>query len=168
MTATHSVGNGDTVFDLEAFLYREADLLDSWRLENWLELFLPDGTYEMPTTDAPDGSPDTALHFIADTMVVLKGRVMRLMSPDGYAESPHARTRRFISNVRLVEAEGDIVRLAANFMIARMKKGAQDMFIGHYDHLLKAESDGTFRFQRRRSILDLEALRPQRSVSIII
>ena len=154
--------------DLESFLYYEADLLDSWRLEDWLELFLPDGTYEVPTTDAPDGSPDTALHFISDQMTVLKGRVMRLMSPDGYAESPHARTRRLISNVRLVETDGDMVRLAANFIIARMKKGAQDLFIGHYDHLLKAEADGSFRFQRRRSVLDLEALRPQRSVSIII
>ena len=168
MIAMASVINGITAADLETFLYDEADLLDSWRLEDWLELFLPDGTYEVPTTDAPDGSPDTALHFVADTMTVLKGRVNRLMSPEGYAESPHARTRRFISNVRLVEANGETIRLAANFMIARMKKGAQDMFVGHYDHLLKTIGDGEFRYQRRRAILDLEALRPQRSVSIII
>ena len=42
------------------------------------------------------------------------------------------------------------------------------MFIGHYDHLLTTTEDGALRYQRRRSILDLEALRPQRSVSIII
>jgi p-cumate 2,3-dioxygenase beta subunit len=168
MSATVNAANGVTAAELETFLYHEADLLDSWRLEDWLELFLPDGTYEVPTTDAPDGSPDVALHFIADTMTVLKGRVNRLMSPDGYAESPHARTRRFISNVRLIEAGGDTVRLAANFMIARMKKGAQDLFIGHYDHLLRTTGGGQLRFQRRRSVLDLETLRPQRSVSIII
>jgi p-cumate 2,3-dioxygenase beta subunit len=168
MTAKASTANDITAADLETFLYDEADLLDSWRLEDWLELFLPDGTYEVPTTDAPDGSPDTALHFVADTMTVLKGRVGRLMSPDGYAESPPARTRRFISNVRLLEADSGTIRLAANFMIARMKKGAQDMFIGHYDHLLKVVDDGELRYQRRRSVLDLEALRPQRSVSIII
>lgn len=168
MTAAAAGTPTVTVSNLESFLYHEADLLDSWRLEDWLELFLPDGTYEVPTTDAPDGSPESALHFVADTMTVLKGRVNRLTSPDGYAESPHARTRRFISNVRLVEAEGDMVRLAANFMIARLKKGAQDLFIGHYDHRLKVAGNGELRFQRRRSILDLEALRPQRSVSIII
>ncbi len=164
MTAAAAV----TASDLESFLYREADLLDSWRLRDWLELFLPDGTYEVPTTDAPGGAPDSALHLVADTMTVLRGRVNRLTSPDGYAESPPARTRRFVSNVRLVEAEGDTVRLAANFMIARMRKGAQDLFVGRYDHRLKVADDGGLRFRRRRSILDLEALRPQRSVSIII
>lgn len=168
MSGPASAGTGVTAADLEAFLYDEADLLDSWRLAEWLALFLPDATYEVPTTDAPDGSPHTTLHFVADTMTVLAGRVNRLMSPDGYAESPHARTRRFISNVRLIEADGGTIRLAANFMIARMKKGAEDLFIGHYDHTLKTTPEGEFRFQRRRSILDLEALRPQRSVSIII
>ncbi|MBH63373.1 MAG: p-cumate dioxygenase [Alphaproteobacteria bacterium] len=167
MSGPASAANGITTAELETFLYDEADLLDSWRLEEWVELFLPDGTYEVPTTDAPEGSPSTALHFVAESMTVLRGRVSRLMSADGYAESPHARTRRLVSNVRLLEVDGDSVRLAANFIIARMKNGAQDLFIGHYDHLLKI-MDGEFRFQRRRSILDLEALRPQRSVSIII
>jgi p-cumate 2,3-dioxygenase beta subunit len=167
MSGPTSATNGITAADLETFLYEEAELLDSWCLEEWLEWFLPDGTYEVPTTDAPTGSPSTALHFVADSMTVLRGRVNRLISSDGYAESPHARTRRFVSNVRLIEIDHDCVRLAANFMIARMKKGAQDMFIGHYDHLLKIV-DGKIRFQRRRSILDLEALRPQRSISIII
>jgi len=82
-------------------------------------------------------------------------------------EGTHARTRRFVSNVRLIEVDDDYVRLAANFMIVRMKKRTQDMFIGHYDHLLKIV-DGKIRFQRRRSILDLKALRLQRSISIII
>ena len=168
MTAKAGAASGITTADLESFLYHEADLLDSWRLEDWLGLFLPDATYEVPTTDAPDGSPHTALHFVADTMVVLKGRVNRLKSPDGYAESPPARTRRLISNVRRIETGDETIRLAANFMIARMKKGAQDMFIGHYDHLSTTTEDGALRYQRRRSILDLEALRPQRSVSIII
>ena len=168
MIAKGSAASGITASDLEGFLYHEADLLDSWRLDDWLELFLPDATYEVPTTDAPDGSPHTALHFVADTMVVLTGRVNRLMSPDGYAENPHARTRRFISNVRRIETDDGTIRLAANFLIARMKKGAQDMFVGHYDHLLTTMVDGALRYQRRRAVLDLEALRPQRSVSIII
>ena len=120
MTAKAGAASGITTADLESFLYHEADLLDSWRLEDWLGLFLPDATY-----DAPDGSPHTALHFVADTMVVLKGRVNRLKSPDGYAESPPARTRRLISNVRRIETGDETIRLAANFMIARMKKGAR-------------------------------------------
>ena len=168
MSAAASAANGVSVTDLEAFLYREADLLDAWQLEEWLELFLPNATYEVPTTDAPDGAPDTSLHFIADSMVVLRGRVTRLMSPEGYAESPHARTRRFISNVQLVDVDGDAMRVSANFLISRMKKGAQDTFIGRYEHLLGFAGSGEFRFMRRRAVLDLEALRPQRSVSIIL
>ena len=45
---------------IEEFLYAEADLLDNWRLSEWLALFDPEATgYFMPTTDLPDGDPAT-------------------------------------------------------------------------------------------------------------
>ena len=52
---------------IEEFLFNEADLLDQWRLPEWLELFTDDATYEVPCTDLPaDASPDTNLFYIAD------------------------------------------------------------------------------------------------------
>lgn len=161
-------GAGDLSRDVERFFYWEADLLDEWKLDEWLALFLPDATYEVPTTDKLDGDPAANLFIIADTLPVLRGRVERLKSVFAYAESPRARTRRFVSNVRVIEAADDTLIAVANFMVARMKNGATDTYIGRYEYTLKHAADGSFRFRRRRALLDLEALRPMGKISIIL
>ena len=163
---------------VEDFLYLEADLLDSWRLDDWLELFADDAVYEVPATDALDGDPAENLFIIADTMEVLRGRVKRLKNVQAYAESPKSRTRRIVSNVRILGAGGGTVELTANFHISRVRRGTVDTFIGRYDHLLvdrlaggpdlDAAGDARFVFRRRRALLDLDALRPQGKISFIL
>ena len=67
----HSVSRSD----VEDFLFTEADLLDQWRLPEWLTLFTDDAKYEVPCTDLPpDASPDTNLFYIADDRVRLGER----------------------------------------------------------------------------------------------
>ena len=45
--------------EVEDFLFAEAELLDEWRLPEWLELFTDDAIYYVPATDlAVDASPD--------------------------------------------------------------------------------------------------------------
>ena len=39
--------------DVEDFLFAEAELLDEWRLPEWLELFTDDAIYYVPATDLP-------------------------------------------------------------------------------------------------------------------
>lgn len=167
-SAAQNPHGGDLAREVERFFYWEADLLDGWRLDEWLALFLPEATYEVPTTDEPDGDPAANLFIIADSLPVLRGRVERLKSVYAYAESPRARTRRFITNVRVLSAEDDGLVAVANFMVARMKNGATDTYIGRYEYTLRRQADGSFRFLRRRAILDLEALRPAGKISIIL
>src|SRR5687767_3197153 len=81
---------------VEDFLYQEADLLDAWRLDEWLALFIADARYVVPTTDLPDGDPQKDLVFIDDDMVRLRARVERLKSRHAHREYPSSRTRRFI------------------------------------------------------------------------
>lgn len=153
--------------DVESFLYREAALLDDWRLDDWLGLFLPEATYEIPTTDVPDGTPGRDLFIVADDLTVLRGRVGRLKSVHGYSESPRSRTRHFVSNVQAEGLGNGTVAAMANFMVTRARKGMIDTFVGRYDHRLRRTGDG-LRFLRRRAILDHDALRPQGRVTIIL
>ena len=49
--------------EVEDLLYKEAALLDEWRLEEWLELLTEDAIYEIPPTDVPEGdSRNTLVH----------------------------------------------------------------------------------------------------------
>lgn len=168
MTGTSDIAARVGRAAVEDFLFHEADLLDRWRLDDWLGLFDEDATYEVPATDAPDGVPGRDLFIIADTMQVLRGRVTRLNSVNAFVESPRSRTRRFITNVRITGAGADTVDVAANFQIARIRKGITDTYIGRYDHSLRVLGPADFRYRRRRAVLDLDALRPQGKISIIL
>ena len=74
--------------EVEDFLYREAALLDEWRLDEWLTLFTEDTRYVVPTTDLPDGDPSENLVFIDDDIVRLRARVVRLNSRHAHREYP--------------------------------------------------------------------------------
>lgn len=152
---------------VEDFFYREAHLLDTWQLDEWLSLFAHDGTYEIPSTDCPDGSASETLYLVADSMTLLAGRVTRMKSPLAWVESPRSRTRRLITNVRVGPSEESELEVTANFCIYRFKNGVEDTYVGRYEHRLRI-AGGELRFVRRRSLLDLEALRPHGKVSIVV
>ncbi len=152
---------------VEDFFYLEAHLLDTWQLDEWLALFADDATYEVPSTDCPDGSPRESLYLVADSMTLLAGRVTRMKSPLAWVESPRSRTRRLVTNVRVGPSEESEFDVTANFCIYRFKNGVEDTYVGRYVHRLRL-ADGALRFVRRRSLLDMEALRPHGKVSIIV
>jgi p-cumate 2,3-dioxygenase beta subunit len=153
--------------EVEDFLYAEAALLDEWKLEEWLELLTEDATYQVPPTDLPDADAKTTLFIIADDALRLKSRVNQLLGKSAWAENPHSRTRRLISNVRVIGSDGEDIRVAANFVVYRMRYELMDTYVGRYEYTL-ARRDGKLKIRERKAILDLEALRPHGKVSFIL
>lgn len=110
-------------------LHHEAELLDSGRLEEWLELLADEITYRGPVRltrergDAPDHSTEM-VHF-DDDRETLQLRVNRLKTDFAWAEDPPSRTRHFITNIRVdptsTEAE---VKVRSYFLLYR-NRGAQ-------------------------------------------
>lgn len=153
--------------DIEDFLYEEAALLDEWRLREWLTLLTEDATYEVPSTDVPDGNSQETLFLIADNADRLRMRVDQLLGKSAWAENPPSRTRRMISNVRIRNVEDPTLRITANFVVYRMRSGHIDTYIGRYEYTL-VQQNGALKIQHRKAILDLESLRPHGKVSIIL
>ena len=153
--------------EVEDFLYAEAALLDEWKLEEWLELLTEDATYQVPPTDLPDADAKTTLFIIADDALRLKSRVNQLLGKSAWAENPHSRTRHMISNVRVIGNDGNNIRVAANFVVYRMRYELVDTYVGRYEYTL-ARRDGKLKIRERKAILDLEALRPHGKVSFIL
>jgi p-cumate 2,3-dioxygenase beta subunit len=163
MAATVTV----TRAEVEDFLSAEADLLDAWRLDEWLDLFLADGTYEIPTPDAGDTPPTAAQFFIADDAELLRARVKRLQSRHAHAEQPRSVTHRMIGHARVAVVPGELVLVRAPFIVHRVRDGHVDPYIGWYDHLLGSTEAG-LRFRRRRSVLAMDRLRPGSRLSFIL
>lgn len=153
--------------EVEDFLYEEAALLDEWRLEEWLQLLTEDTAYYVPSTDMPDGDHRTTLFLVADDITRLRSRVQQLLGKSAHAEHPHSRTRRMISNVRIRKIEGNHLDVTANFVVYRIRMEQVDTYVGRYEYRL-VQHDGQLKIRERRAILDLDALRPQGKVSIIL
>ena len=154
--------------EIEDLFYHEAELLDAWKLDDWLVLMTEDATYYVPPNDKPDADHRFTLFTIADDIVRLRERIIRLKDPNCHAEYPPSRTRRLITNVRVTGVEGDTISASANFSIHRYRRGgAHQEFVGRYFYKLRRVS-GTLRIAERRAILDAEELGALGSVSFIL
>jgi len=155
--------------EVEDFLYHEADLLDQWKLDDWLGLLTDDASYYVPPNDKPDADHRFTLFTVADDIVRLRERIIRLKDPNCHAEYPPSHTRRLITNVRIVGSEDDLVLVAANFAIYRYRRyeAVPRQFIGRYRYKLKQTASG-LRIHERRAILDAEELGAMGAVSFLL
>jgi len=154
--------------EVEDFLYHEADLLDQWRLDDWLGLLTDDASYYVPPNDKPDADHRFTLFTVADDIVRLRERIIRLKDPNCHAEYPPSHTRRLISNVRITGTEGDAILVSANFAIFRHRRHEPPrQFVGRYRYKLKRTGAG-LKIAERCAILDAEELGPMGSVSFLL
>ncbi len=159
-------GNPTLRQQVEDFLFREATLLDEWRLDDWSELFTEDARYVVPTTDLPEGDPEHDLVFIDDDIFRLRARVKRLNSRHAYREYPWSRTRRFVSNVQVQESNDGEISVKSNVLVYRFRSGEEAPFVGSVDYTLRWEN-GDLKIAYRRAVLDQESLSSHGAVSII-
>lgn len=152
--------------EAEEFLVEEAAILDEWRMDDWLALFTEDCRYVVPSTDKRDGDPSKDLTLVDDDHERLYWRVHRLKSRHAHREFPSSRTRRQISNVRVLAADDDGLTATCTVVVYRYRHGQQDHFVGKYVHELVRTPDG-LRIKGRRAELDLERLSPNGSISMV-
>jgi p-cumate 2,3-dioxygenase beta subunit len=152
---------------IEAFLYEEAELLDNWRLDEWVALFTDEAIYRAPALDDPTRDPANSVFLINDDLPRIQSRARQLLGDTAWAENPRSMTRRLITNVRVVSAGGDTVRATANFLIQRSRMERIVTYVGQYRYKLIC-TGVTFRIAERIVILAQDSLRSQGVMSIIV
>ena len=153
---------------VEDFLFEEASLLDAWRLDDWFALLTEDATYRVPSNDRPQADPREALFTIADDIRRIRARVVRLKDPHAHAEFPPSRTRRLVTNVRIVGKEKDGIKVEANFIVNRFRRdGDARQYVGRYRYTLIFK-DGLLKIKNREAILDSMELGALGTVSFIL
>lgn len=136
-------------YEIERFYYDEAALLDAHRYEEWLELFTDDVHYFMPIRrtrmqremDREFTQPGE-MAFFDDNKALLAGRVAKLATGRSWAEDPPSRTRHLITNVRVVEDDGDEVVVESGFHLYRTRlKSEETSWIGSRRDVLRRAGD---------------------------
>jgi p-cumate 2,3-dioxygenase beta subunit len=152
--------------EVEDFLYHEAALLDAWKLAEWLALLTEDATYRVPSNDRPESDPRGTLFTIADDIARIRARVTRLTDRNAHAEYPPSRTRRLITNIRIVGENP--LRVEANFVVYRHRLNEDvRQYVGRYRYELRVQNKHLL-IARREAILDAMELGSLGAVSFIL
>jgi p-cumate 2,3-dioxygenase beta subunit len=158
---------GLTRADVEDFLYREAELLDDWELDDWLGLYTADARYVIPCPGDPGGDPGRDLVLIDDDRLRMQARVERLNSRKAHREYPHSNVRHLVTNVRLGPVEAGELPVRASFTVWRFRGGRETSYVGGYHYRLVLHG-AALRIRSKRVVLDMTALRPASDVAIIL
>jgi 3-phenylpropionate/cinnamic acid dioxygenase small subunit len=157
--------------DVEQFLYREAELLDERRYEEWLDLFTEDTRYWMPMRrNVPAEEP--GLEFTREGLDVnwfdegkdtLTRRVKQIRTGVHWAEQPPSRICHIVSNIQIQSAvpagpDPAQVSVKSRFLIYRNRVETEtDFLVGKREDVLR-RADGGWRIARRKIILDQSVL----------
>jgi p-cumate 2,3-dioxygenase subunit beta len=155
---------------IEEFLYREAELLDDWRLPEWAELYTDDARYDIASLDSPDpmaADAANSLFVLSDDKMRIISRAKRLMKKTAHAEYPHSKVRHITSNVRIGATTPEGLAVRANFVVFRTKGDNTVHYMGEARYQLVV-IDAAIRIRRKRCVLDLNTLADQGRLTIIL
>ena len=143
---------------LEQFLYREARLLDTGRLEEWLQLFTPDGTYWIPL-EANQQDPYETSSIVFDDRTLLEARVRQYAHPRAHARMPLMRTVHQVGNVVLLDEHPDRNELVvgSTLLAVEFRAERQRVFAALCEHRLRRTDDGLKIVAKRVDLVNSEA-----------
>ena len=153
--------------EIENFLYHEAELLDERRYDEWLELIADDIRYYMPMRrnvkfghhERENTSEDSEISWFDEGKATLTGRVRQIQTGLHWAEEPVSRVCHMVSNVQVLEVQGDQVRAKSRFLVYRNRlQDETDFFIGKREDLLRRDAATGWKVARRTIILDQNVL----------
>jgi 3-phenylpropionate/cinnamic acid dioxygenase small subunit len=121
--------------EIEQFLYRQSELLDGKRWQDYIDLFADDGLYWMPVT--PDQTDwDSSPSIFAEDKNMMEVRMGRVTHPTAWSQQPMWATSHVIGNVVVErESEGEY-SVRSRFHMMELRRDDVRHFGGTYHHTL--------------------------------
>jgi len=136
-------GAQDTQREVEQFLYRQAELLDEKRWDDFIGLFAADGMYWMPASPEQTTGEGVPSIFYEDRNLMTV-RMKRVTHPHAWSQSPMWGTSHLVSNVAIEMEDprtGEIT-VRSRFHMMEFRRDASRHFAGTYRHRLAKTKDG--------------------------
>jgi len=134
--------------EVEAFLFRQAELLDGKSWQDFIDLFAADGVYWMPASPEQtswDGVPS----IFAEDRNLMTVRMKRLIHPHAWSQAPMWGTSHLVGNVVVESDDGDEIVARSRFHMMEFRRDASRHFAGSYRHHLRRTREGLrLRLQR--------------------
>ncbi|AWI54594.1 benzoate 1,2-dioxygenase small subunit [Aquabacterium olei] len=127
-----------TIEQVQAFLYREARLLDDKQWDEWLTCYHPQAEFWMPSWDddgelTRDPQSEISLIYYANRGG-LEDRVFRIKTERSAASTPEPRTGHNLHNVEIVSQQGEQLEVRFNWHTLSYRYHTTDSYFGtsHY------------------------------------
>lgn len=121
-------------------LEKEARLLDQLLFEDWLQLFVPECAYWVPST-RNQGDPRLEIAVMFDDRRRLEDRVFRLRTGYAWSQAPSSRTTRMISNVEVFKGRAADQRMVrSNFLISEFWDNETRILTGWAAHRMHRDA----------------------------
>jgi 3-phenylpropionate/cinnamic acid dioxygenase small subunit len=136
--------------EVEQFLYRQSEFLDTRNWDGWLNLFAPTGLYWIPAHPG-DLSPDGRPCICCEDRYLIRTRIKRLRNPKAWSQLPPHRTSHVVSNVVILDAGDDngMIVVQSRFHMVELRWDKQRHMSGRYQHhLIRAGDDFKISLQR--------------------
>ena len=157
--------------EIAGFLYREAELLDQQRYQEWLGLLADDVRYWMPMRrnvkfgedDREFTRADSDINWFDEGKETLTRRVKQVETGIHWAEEPRSRLSHLVTNVQVRSAEPSLaapreVSVSCRFLIYRNRVETEtDILVGKREDSLRRDESGWL-LARRKIILDQNVL----------
>jgi len=157
--------------EIEDFLYREAELLDERRYEDWLALLADDIRYWMPmrrNVKVDDREREFTregldISWFDEGKETLTRRVRQIQTGIHWAEEPVSRISHLLSNIQLIEVNPSPVAPAdvsvrCRFLVYRNRVETEtDILVGKREDMLRRVG-GDWQIARRKILLDQNVL----------
>lgn len=171
MTTTASAGQTEpaglpvddaTYREITEFAFREAELLDDRRYDEWVELVTEDFVYQVPTPRTPDTPfkphwDDRAL-LIDESKWSLSSQWFRRFDQDIYemswGENPPIRFRHLVTNLRISAVAPEAYVVKSNVMLVGTRQSDLPKFLTGERTDRVVRQDGELRLSRRWVVLD--------------
>lgn len=160
-------------YQVETFLNREAEALDSRRFDEWLAMLAEDLTYHMPIrrnvklgqhAKRENTDPTKDISWFNEDKWTLGKRVAQLKTGVHWAEEPLSRICHVVSNVlvhqvRALPDGGAEVDVSSRFVIYQNRVDYDtSLFVGKRYDTLRRNADDIWQLAKREIILDQSVL----------
>jgi len=154
--------------ELETFVFREAQLADESRYEEWEALLAAQIRYWVPVVqDNPD--PDRDVSIINDNRSRLSTRLRQLRTGTRHSQSPRSVMRRMLSNMTFAKSGEGSFTVEANFVIHEYQTQSVNqlnVWPGRVEYGIVTE-DGQWRMALKKVML-IHAAGPIPSMAFIV
>jgi 3-phenylpropionate/cinnamic acid dioxygenase small subunit len=137
--------------EAEQFLYREARLADEHRYDDWEALWAEDAIYWVPA-GGDETDPSKQMSIIFDNRARIATRVKQLNTGKRHSQTPPSRVRRIVSNVELLEINGEDALVGSNFLAVESRERGTQLWAGRAEHRLRV-ADGELKMTSKKVML---------------